>query len=285
MKYLVVKGWLGFGDRIESLKMCIHYALKFNLKIYVDWTDSMWSHGSEDFYKYFRLENIDTINSLDDIPDNATFYPPVWTKETIKTSITLDFITTNNVHIGILSDTFEADVLVVSNVGNRSLFADSKFFTNVVKVRDTRIIEKVTQRINSYPVKTSWGIHIRGTDKVADRKRIYSIQSLVSLITNYGGLNGKSMILVGDDKQNVELWKRFYPQSIVLSELSLQQSSKQGNHNVDKTNLTFTKDELNVDMLVDFFTLAYSERVFSTSKDSRFANEAIRLHPYIDMML
>jgi len=49
MKYLIVKGWLGFGDRIESLKMAVAYAIKHNLQIYVDWRDSMWSHGTEDF--------------------------------------------------------------------------------------------------------------------------------------------------------------------------------------------------------------------------------------------
>ena len=39
MKYLVIKGWLGFGDRLESLKMAIAFAQVYNLKVYVDWSD------------------------------------------------------------------------------------------------------------------------------------------------------------------------------------------------------------------------------------------------------
>ena len=60
MKYLVVKGWLGFGDRLESLKMAVRYALDNNLKIYVDWNDEMWTHGIENFYTYFKLVNMQT---------------------------------------------------------------------------------------------------------------------------------------------------------------------------------------------------------------------------------
>jgi hypothetical protein len=44
MKYLVVKGWLGFGDRLETLKMAVKFALDHKLQIYVDWSDEMWSH-------------------------------------------------------------------------------------------------------------------------------------------------------------------------------------------------------------------------------------------------
>jgi hypothetical protein len=74
MKYLIVKGWLGFGDRLESLKMAVRYALKYNLKIYVHWTDSMWCHENENFYTYFKL-NMPSLDSLDDIPEDATVYP------------------------------------------------------------------------------------------------------------------------------------------------------------------------------------------------------------------
>jgi hypothetical protein len=45
------------------------------------------------------------------------------------------------------------------------------------------------------------------------------------------------------------------------------------------------KDDLNVDSLVDFFVLASCERIFSTMKDSRFFQEARRLHPYVDVIL
>ena len=72
MKYLVVKGWLGFGDRLETLIMCVKFAQANNLQIYVDWTDNIWSHGEESLYKYFKIVNMPVLESLDDIPTDAT---------------------------------------------------------------------------------------------------------------------------------------------------------------------------------------------------------------------
>jgi hypothetical protein len=81
------------------------------------------------------------------------------------------------------------------------------------------------------------------------------------------------------------LWKRFYPQSFLASELSLQQESLAGNHNLSKDKLKFTKHEMNIDMLADFFTLASTVQIFTTCKDSRFTQEARRLHPFVNTIL
>jgi hypothetical protein len=91
MKYLVVKGWLGFGDRMESLQMAVKFALYHKLQIYVDWRDPGWSHGSEDFYTYFKLVNMPVLNSLSDIPEDATYYPAFW-KNNLDKHVTFDFI-------------------------------------------------------------------------------------------------------------------------------------------------------------------------------------------------
>jgi hypothetical protein len=93
------------------------------------------------------------------------------------------------------------------------------------------------------------------------------------------------MTVVSDDKENAEIWKRYYPQSFLVSELSIQQDSVAGNHNLSKEKLKFTKDEMNVDALTDFFTLALTQRIFTTCKDSRFTQEARRLHPVIKTIL
>lgn len=287
MKYLVVKGWLGFGDRLETLKMAVKYALDNNLKIYVDWSDEMWSHGSENFYTYFKLINMPILESLDDIPADATYYPEFW-KDHIKEPINADFlekIKTLKLDIGVLKDVYPADVVVVSSVGLRTLYTDSSFFANVFRVVDSRILTKLRQRRGRYPIEQSWGIHIRGTDRLRSHKRTLSVQSIVSNVTSNGGLNGPKMTVVSDDKENTEIWKRYYPDSFVVSELSIQQDSTAGNHNLTKDKLKFTKDEMNVDALTDFFTLALTQRIFTTCKDSRFTHEARRLHPVVKTIL
>lgn len=287
MKYLVVKGWLGFGDRLESLKMAVKYALHYNLQLYVDWSDEMWSHGNENFYTYFNLVNMPTLKSLDDIPADATVHPTYW-KDHMKEPLTMDIINKKDelgLDLGFLGNEYPADVVVASSIGTRSLFSDSVFFANVFRVVDQRILTKLRQRRARYPIEQSWGVHIRGTDRLRPNKRILSVQSIVSLITCYGGLNGHKMTVVSDDKENAELWKRYYPDSFLASELSLQQGSTAGNHNLSKDKLKFTKDEMNVDALTDFFTLALTERVYTTCKDSRFTKEAQRLHPWIKTII
>lgn len=286
MKYLVVKAWLGFGDRLESLKMAVAFAQAFKLQIFVDWSDEMWSHNGESFYTYFKL-NIPTLNSLDDIPEAASVYPSYWQGK-VKDKLTKEMVDKSGelgINIGVLNKDFGADVVVFSSIGYRTLYPDSKFFGEVFRVIDPRILHKLRERKQKYPIEKSWGIHIRGTDRLRPHKRILSVQSLVSLAVTNGALNGPKMTVVSDDKENALIWKRFFPESFLVSELSLQQNSLAGNHNLSKDALQTSKDEMNVDMITDFFTLASCYPIYTTCKDSRFAHEARRLHPFVNMIL
>jgi hypothetical protein len=281
MKYLVVKGWLGFGDRLESLKMGIHFAIENKLQIYVDWNDSMWTHSTENFYTYFKLENMPLLNSLDDIPKDASYYPEFW-KDNIKLPLTHELIENKSLNIGILSSkTKDADVIVLSSIGRRTLYYDSTFFANVFRVIEPKVIEVVNQRQLKYNLKNCYGIHVRGTDRVT-KSRDIPVQYLV---IKFVGLAHKQMIVVSDDIQSFNIWKRYYPDSILLSDLSIKESLKQGNHNVSKEGLKTSKHELTVDALIDFFTLASCYSIQTTYADSRFCKEAGRLHQHIDKLI
>jgi hypothetical protein len=285
MKYLIVKGWLGFGDRLESLKMAVAYAINNQLKIYVDWRDPMWSHGGEDFYTYFKLVNMPILESLSDIPSDATYYPAIW-KGNLDKQITTEFLNEHKpdvLNLNVLDKPYDADVVVYSCVGNRTLYPDSTFFGNVFRVVDRRILSAVQKHSQSYPLSTSWGIHIRGTDRLRDHRRILSVQSIVSNVTTLGGLNKAHMAVVSDDKENTEVWKRFYPNSYIVSDLNA--NGKKGIHNLSKEELSISKDQANVNALIDFFVLCKCERIFTTIKDSRFAKEAGRLHSVVDKIL
>jgi len=287
MKYLVVKGWLGFGDRLESLKMGIEYALQYNLQIYVDWTDSIWSHEAESFYTYFNLVNMPTLKSLDEIPEDATVFPSYWQGK-LNTPMSQDLCNKHKEYkldVGQLTKPLSGDVIVLANVGMRTLYEDSRKFANYFRVIDSRILNAVRERTQKYNLAKCMGIHIRGTDRVKNEyKRQLGIQCLAVNTMMHGGFSGKGMICVSDDKDSYELWKRFYPQTILMSSASLECSSSKGNHNLSKEDLKISKDDMNVDMLVDFFTLASCELVLRTYRDSRFAKEAIRLHPYVNVI-
>jgi len=290
MKYLVVKGWLGFGDRIESLKMAVWFAIHHNLQIYVDWSDSMWSHGSENFYTYFKLINIPVLNSLDDIPSDSTVYPPYW-KDHMKDPFTQELLEKQkelNLNIGTLNTKIkvEADVLVFSSIGDRTLFPDSTFFANVFRVIHPEILSGIKERQKQLDLSQSIGIHIRGTDRLRNSiKRDKGIQYMAINAMMHGGFSKKSMFVVSDDAGSIEVWKRFFPETLVFSKLSLKNTQKSGVHNVKAENLTSSKNDLNIEMLIDFFTLASCQHILATCKDSRFTHEARRLHQPLNIIL
>lgn len=290
MKYLVIKGWLGFGDRLESTKMALAFAIKHDLIVYVDWSDSIWSHGTETFYTYFNLINIKQIESLSEIPEDATVFPQYW-KGRLSEPISQELLTTQkDLYVDVANEAvtnkIDTDVIVFSCIGYRTLFMDSTFFSNIFRVKDERILEKVKYRLNNYNLEKSIGIHVRGTDRVRSQtQRELKIQWMAVSALNQGALNNKPMIGVSDDNISLKIWRNFFPQTIILSELSLQNTTTGGIHNADKSLIKNTKDELNVDMLVDFFTLSLCESIITTYKDSRFTSEARRLHPVIKRIL
>jgi hypothetical protein len=287
MKYLVFKGWLGFGDRLEVLKMCVNITMHNNIQIYVDWTDSMWSHGAESFYSYFKFIDIPQLESLDDIPADATYYPKAWTGK-IKEPFTEDFFDKNDCKVDLLKldiSSISADVLVVNSVESRTTYCDSTFFSKVFRVIHPKIIEEVKRRQVEYDLKKCVGIHIRGTDRINKRGREIPIQWMVLSASTDPRISRKPMIAVSDDKNSFEIWKRFFPQTKLISNISTEISSNQGNHNLSKDELKATKDSLNIDCLIDFFTLASCATILSTYKDSRFSKEAVRLSHFVDTIL
>jgi hypothetical protein len=288
MKYLIVKGGLcGFGDRLESLKMYIKFALKHNLQIYVDWEDPVWSHNGETFYTYFDLINIKKLKSLDDIPANATVYPAVW-KNRLKLPYTKEFAESNPItDLGYMQDQdYKADVVVCTSNGMRYFYElnNNAFFCNVFRVIDQRIISKVKERQQKYDLKNKVGVHLRGTDRASKINRSQRMTVINCQMFHAGLLNGVKFIAVSDDSNYISTWKARYKDFPVISDVKLNTGNK-GTHLLSKDELRVPKDLLNVDLIVDFFTLASCSGVLSTSRDSRFANEARRLHNFIDKIL
>jgi hypothetical protein len=284
MKYLIVKGCIvGFGDRLQSLKMCVKYALKHKLPIYVDWTDPVWSHSGESFYTYFDL--MMPKFSIDDIPADATVFPEVW-KDKLNVYPTDEMIINHpEISIGFLQDQiFSADVIVYTCNGNRWVYNDSRFFGDVFRVTDSRIVQKVKQRQQQYQLSTKVGIHLRGSDRASKIDKSHRMSGLNIRIVSMGMLNGTKFIAVSDDAEYVDIWKARYPEFPVLTVLGTQ-SGNVGTHNRTSDQLTVSKDLMNVDLLIDFFTLASCGKVLSTSKDSRFAQESQRLSNFIDKIL
>ncbi len=193
-----------------------------------------------------------------------------------------------NLDIGILNEQkkFNEDVIVYSCFGLRSLFSNSTYFANVFRVINPKIIEEVLNRQQKYNLASSLGIHIRGTDRItykSNKGRQLPIQYLAVNVFSYG--KNKQQIVVSDDNESIKFWKNLNRDSIILSSLSLQNSYKGALHEISSEKLQISKNDLNIDMLIDFFTLCSCEQVFTTYRDSRFAAESMRLHPHVNQIL
>lgn len=270
MKYLLVKAWLGFGDRLQGLKMCVKYAQQHNRAILIDWSDSIWSHSEESFYTYFDLKMPTFKLPLD---SGLSVYPESW-KDKLDKTLTEEMLNAG-IDYGQLDKPFNEDIIVYCCVGYRSVYNDSKFFTNVFRVIHPEILRKVHQRRNQYNLSNKIGVHLRGTDRATEINKLNRFRGIKLRMTGLGLLSGQEFIAVSDDQDFTKMWKANFKFPLLTEIIP---GGSQGNHRISSDSLNISKHDLNIDMLVDFFTLASCKDILSTSNDSRFAQEATRLH-------
>jgi len=275
MKFLLVKALMGFGDRLESLAMYIDFCKKNNIKLRVDWSDPVWG---EKFTKYFSL----TIPSfeLNEVSSVST-YPSFWKGRLAEPLTNENFSKENELGFITLRD---EDLVVAISCGSRTLFPDYRFFGDIFRVIDSRIVTAVRERQQKYNLKDKWCIHLRGTDrfqKPGMKERRF--QELFIKLVGRGLLNhGGGCIVLSDDIHLIKMWKA-RDKSPVLS--NVQDTQGKGLHLSSPEKIGTTKDQLNLELLIDFFTMASCKQIFSTSMDSRFAQMAQRLHPVISLIL
>ena len=84
---LVLKGWEGLADRLQSLSHCMNYCIKYNAAICVDWRDYMWGQGTRDFSDYFKIVGIPVVSLetvLKRMEEGAIVNPPAYTLSNIR---------------------------------------------------------------------------------------------------------------------------------------------------------------------------------------------------------
>jgi hypothetical protein len=76
MKYLVIKGIAGLGNRMLSVATGILYAEITDRRPVVDWSDRSYSDdGADTFHRYFDAPS---VGRVDEIPDTASVIPEDW---------------------------------------------------------------------------------------------------------------------------------------------------------------------------------------------------------------
>jgi hypothetical protein len=273
MKYLLVKALLGFGDRFECLAMCVDFAQKNNMKLRVDWSDSVWG---DSFYNYFSI-NVPSFE-MEELTEEKTVYPAFWKDRLAEPLIEEMFSDNPDLELNVLTK-YDADIVVAVCGGRRTLYLDYRFMG--LKVIHPKVVDAVKERQRLFNLKDKWCIHLRGTDRFKTKElRERRFQELYIKLLHRGILNhGGGCVVLSDDAEYVKLWKRRDRNSPILSKL--YDTGSTGLHCADPKELGTTKEELNIQLLIDFFTMASCKQIFPTSMDSRFYKMAEKLKPLV----
>jgi len=182
------------------------------------------------------------------------------------------------IDIGYLNKDYTEDIIVYCCIGYRLVYPESTFFTKVFRVIHPEIIRIVRERQFKFNLKDKHGVHLRGTDRTTQINKLDRFRGIRVRMTGLGSLAGQQFIAVSDDEDFSRMWKKNFSFPL-LTEIIL--GGSEGNHQISSNNLKISKHDLNIDMLVDFFTLASCKSILTTCNDSRFAQEATHLHPSI----
>ncbi len=89
MKYLILKGCAGLGNRLVTLSNAIEYCKRNERILYVDWSDGLYGlKGENIFYKYFKINNLPHVTSLPDLqPGTFSINPKIWYKTGIDAAL------------------------------------------------------------------------------------------------------------------------------------------------------------------------------------------------------
>ena len=257
---LVLKGWEGLADRLQSLSHCMNYCIKYNAAICVDWRDYMWGQGTRDFSDYFKIVGIPVVSLetvLKRMEEGAIVNPPAYTLSHIREP------PAEIIHFSEFASKIdnaclkqEGDIIVHNSKGIR-MWHLSNLIKNLQIADSIRpiIISKLSKLHIPYT-----SIHLRGTDRKTD-------STLKFVSDNYDQLPPHSKVrsyIISDMRSLTEEWIALHPESLVVDDAApilKIPPGKQGTHMLLEEVLEFygiTKHELNINTITDFLVISFS---------------------------
>lgn len=237
-KWVVHKGYEGFGDRLQSLSYCVNMAVKYNRRLYVDWTDDCWEEG---FYRYFSIDGFD-----EELPQGKA-YPEFWTGALAKPIGRWAYRVQDLLEFDIKKADGDVPVWVHPNMWYREWD-----FCTLAKRLKMKCLSQLEGMLNVNPQKV---VHLRGTDKEFPASRFEM------LMRDHG-----DAAVLSDDRRLVELWKARYSDAVVLTDMLSEDGRP--THFVGAKGKT--RHEVNLRVIADFMTLAFAPEAVALIEDSLF---------------
>lgn len=257
---LVVKGWEGLADRLQSLSHCMNYCLKYKAAICVDWRDYMWGQGTDDFADYFEIVGIPVVplsTVLSRVTAGAKVNPPAYTYDLLRDppSEVIHFSEFQS-KIDNSCAKQEGDIIVHNSKGTRMWHLNN--LIQNIRVAE-RVRPQIIQQLSSLQLPYT-SIHLRGTDRKNDT-------TLLHVTNGYTALPPHAKVrsyIITDMRVLAEEWLQKHPESKYVNEnapiLKIAPGS-QGTHMLAPEVLEFygiTKRDLNLNTIADFLVIAFS---------------------------
>lgn len=240
MKYLVVKGWEGFSDRLQCLSYAVTCALRYNRTLYVDWTDDIWGTS---FYDYFYFEGLHYIDDYRKIPKTSTVHPQFWNHKLMLPAHTWVYDMKDQLVFDISKCNEFTDVWVQPGIGYREY--NMPLLTKHLRVRPDIVEQIYTEPITDLPV-----VHLRGTDRSFTDDDWHRVRT-----------SAQTAYVLSDDTKLIERWMSESPDSIVISKPK---------HDVTHFSTNIDKHQYNLDLLREFFILASASDAHALNVDSLY---------------
>jgi hypothetical protein len=269
-KYIIHKGYQGWGDRLQSLSYCLEYAKKTGRYIFIDWNDPLWSQGDLrcNFYRYFSLEGVNEISCIDEIPKSSTVYPAYWYGKLEEPGGIWIHNKRSALEIRLDLERPE-DVVVHTAIGFRKWSAST--IADSLRLKPT-LLDVVKYKLSLIKDDKYYAVHLRGTD------RCTTLSICKDIVEQISKLPVLPIVLISDDQQFVKEWFLHAPDTILATQTTYKLNGLGlGTHMLPPEKLSkynLTKNELNLDLLSDFFVYALGTIHFSNNKSSTFSQMA-----------
>lgn len=251
-KYIIQKGWQGFGDRLQCLSYCVSIAKTYNRILYVDWRDRIWTHDDKDFHSYFYFTGLNYIEKFESV-QGKTVHPEFWDGILHKNSDDWAHGIRQWTELGL--DHFpDHDIWVHNSIGFRR-------WDFGVLAKHLRLVPEIAKAVAmlmkdfepNEPV-----VHLRGTDKQFSEERWKELRGLAPVAQ-----------IVSDDARLVNRWMEESPTSRLLSDTLV--SGGGGGHLMSAKDIgDMTKHRMNIRLLADFLIIGSAKQAYGLVTDSCF---------------
>lgn len=243
-KFIVSKGWEGFGDRLQCLSYMVNAALRYNRTLYVDWTDAIWGMG---FYRYFHFVDLPHVQTDKEAPHKSA-YPPFWKNKLMLPANEWVYDMKDELAFEPNKGLHYEDVWVHCGTGYREY--DFCTLQKHLRLNDD-VATEISKRLVGFDLPV---VHLRGTDRGLSEESWAELRANVPIAW-----------VISDDAALISRWLAESPESKALS------IAKAG---VTHYSVDVDKHEMNMAILTDFFALAYADEAYALNDKSLFFSMA-----------